>query len=213
MKLYGYWRSGATYRVRIALALKGLDYDYAPVNLLKGEQKSPDYLKVSPQGLLPALVTDESATLTQSLAIIDYLEETHPTPSLLPADPVMRARARQIAYAIACEAQPFQNLRVQKYLREEAGLDEAGVRAWLDRFVKGAIEAVEAMTAETAGDYCVGDQPTIADICLVPQVYAALRFGVDLADAPRLNAIYERCIAHPAFVKAHPDNQPDAARG
>lgn len=212
MKLFGYWRSGATYRVRIALALKGLDYDYVPVNLLKGEQKSPDYLKISPQGLLPALVTDEGVTLTQSLAVIDYLEETHPFPALLPADPIMRAKARQIAYAIACEAQPFQNLRVQKYLREEAGLNEAGVKAWLDRFVKGAIEAVESMTVETAGDYCVGDQPTIADICLVPQIYAALRFGVDLAGAPRLNAIYERCIAHPAFLKASPENQPDAPK-
>lgn len=213
MKLYGYWRSGATYRVRIALALKGLEVDYQPINLLKDEQKSPAYLKVSPQGLLPALVTDEGAVLTQSIAIIAYLEEKAPKPSLLPADPIGRARARQIAFAVACEAQPLQNLRTQKYLRETAGFDDAAMRRWLDTWVGGAMKAVDEMIGEAGGDFCVGDAPSLADICLVPQVYAALRFKVDLSGLDRLNRVYERCIAHEAFKKAHPDNQPDAVKG
>jgi maleylacetoacetate isomerase len=213
MKLFGYWRSGATYRVRIALALKDLPFDYEPVNLLKDEQKSGDYTEKNPQGLLPTLVTKEGALLTQSLAIVEYLEEIHPKPSLFPADPVLRAKARAIAYAIACEAQPFQNLRTQKYLRENAKFDDAAISAWLAQWVGGAMRAVEALLAESAGKFCVGDAPSIADICLVPQVYAALRFKVDLSGLDRLNRIYERCIALDAFKKAHPDNQPDAVKG
>lgn len=213
MKLYGYWRSGATYRVRIALALKGLSYDYVPVNLQKGEQTSPDYLSVSPQGLVPALVADEGAVLTQSLAIIAYLEERYPKPSLLPPDAISRARARAIAFAIACEAQPFQNSRMQKYLREDAEFDDAAMKTWLDFTVGRALGAVETLIAEAGGRFCVGDAPTIADICLVPQVYAALRFGVDLSSLKRVNAVHERCTALDAFKKAHPDNQPDAPKG
>lgn len=211
MKLYGYWRSSATYRLRIAFGLKGLDYDYQAVNLLKGEQREPGFLKISPQGLLPAFVTDDGATLTQSLAIVEYLDELHPSPPLLPKDPLARARARQIAYAIACEAQPLQNLRIQSYLRDDAGLGEDGVRRWLDRWVGGAMRAVETMLEE--GAYCVGDAPSLADICLVPQVYAAQRFKVDLSGLDRLMAVYARCIAHPAFIAAHPDNQSDAVKG
>ena len=202
-RFYGYWRSSATYRVRILFALKGLNYAYTPVNLLKNEQRSPEYLAVNPLGLVPTLIAPPGATLTQSLAIAEY-------PALLPADPVMRARARAIASVIACEAQPLQNLRVQKYLREDAGLDDAGVQAWLDRFVGGAMRAAEAMLEESAGDFCVGNTPGLADAFLAPQVYAAQRFKVDLAGLDRLISIYERCAAHPAFVKAHPDNQPDA---
>jgi maleylacetoacetate isomerase len=213
MKLYGFWRSGATYRVRIALALKGLAYDYAPINLLKGEQGSPDYLKASPQGLVPALITDEGPVLTQSLAIIAYLEEKAPMPSLLPGDPISRAKARAIAFAIACEAQPFQNSRTQKYLREDAHFDDAAMKRWLDFTVGRALRAVEIMIADAGGKFCVGDAPTIADICLVPQVYAALRFGIDLSAVPRVNEIHERCNALDAFKKAHPDNQPDAPKG
>lgn len=213
MKLYGYWRSSATYRLRIALGLKGLAADYRPVNLLKGEQRDPAFLTISPQGLLPVFVTDTGATLTQSLAVIEYLDETVPSPPLLPKEPLARARARQIAYAIACEAQPLQNLRIQSYLRDDAELGEDGVRRWLDRWVGGAMRAVETMLEETAGACCVGDEPTLADICLVPQVYAAQRFKVDLSDCPRLLAIDRRCAAHPAFIAAHPDNQPDAVRG
>lgn len=213
MKLLGYWRSGAAYRVRIALALKGLPFDYEAVNLLKDEQKSGAYLEKNPQGLLPTLIIGDGTLLRQSLAIIEYLEETHPKPPLLPAAPVDRARARAIAYAIACEAQPFQNLRMQKYLREKSGFDDAAIKAWLAQWVGGAMHAVEAMIAESGGKFCVGDAPTVADICLVPQVYAALRFNVDLSGMDRLNRIYERCIALDAFKKAHPDNQPDAVKG
>ncbi|MEX0645601.1 MAG: maleylacetoacetate isomerase, partial [Parvularculaceae bacterium] len=169
MKLYGYWRSGATYRVRIAFALKGLTYDYAPVNILKGEQTLPDYLKISPQGLLPALVTEEGPVLTQSIAIIAYLEEKHPKPPLLPHDRIERARARAIAFAIACEAQPFQNSRMQKYLREQADFDDAAIAGWLDFTVGRAMRAVETMIAEAGGAFCVGDQPSLADVCLVPE--------------------------------------------
>ncbi len=212
MKLYGYWRSGATYRLRIALALKGLSYEYAPVNLLKDEQKSPSYLKVSPQGLLPAFVAEGGATLTQSLAIIEYLDELYPSPPLLPKQPIARAQARQIAYAIACEAQPLQNLRTQKYLKALPGFDDDAMRQWLDTWVGGAMKAVDEMIGEAGGAYCVGDEPTRADICLVPQVYAALRFGVDLSGLDRLNAIYERCVSLDAFKKAHPDEQSDAVK-
>lgn len=213
MKLFGYWRSGAAYRVRIALALKGLPFDYEPVNLLKDEQKSGAYLAKNPQGLLPTLVTDDGMRLTQSLAIIEYLEETHPKPALLPATPIERARARAIAYAIACEAQPFQNLRMQKYLREKSGFDDNAIKAWLEQWVGGAMRAVETLLAESSGNFCVGDAPTVADICLVPQVYAALRFKVDLSGMERLNRIYERSIALDTFRQAHPDNQPDAVKG
>ncbi|MFQ5562963.1 MAG: maleylacetoacetate isomerase [Parvularculaceae bacterium] len=213
MKLFGYWRSSATYRVRIALALKGLDYDYAPVNLLKGEQREADYAGVNPQGLVPALITDDGATLTQSLAIIEYLEERFPEPSLLPADPNDRGRARGIAYALACEAQPFMNLRIQQYLKNDRGFDEAAMKDWLNRFAGAAMAAVEKIVAETGGAFCVGDTPTIADACLVPQMFGAARFGVDVSDFKRLNEINERCNALDAFRKAHPDNQPDAVKG
>lgn len=212
MKLFGYWRSGATYRVRIALALKGLDYDYEPVNLLKGEQQEPAYLEKNPQGLLPALVVDDGPPLTQSLAIIEWLDETRPEPPLLPKSARKRAEARAIADVIACEAQPLQNLRIQKYLKHEAKFDEAGVKAWLETFVGGALAVVEKLLGRSAGRFCVGDAPTIADICLVPQVYAAARFGVDVSKYPRLAEINARCLAHPAFEKAHPDNQPDAVK-
>ncbi len=213
MKLFGYWRSSATYRVRIALALKGIDYDYEPVNLLKGEQKSAAYLSKNPNGLVPTLITDDGAALNQSLSIMEYLEETFPDPSILPRDPVGRAQARAIAATIACEAQPLMNLRIQKYLKEEASFDDNAVKDWLNRWPGSAMAAVEKMAAEKAGAFCVGDAPTMADACLVPQWFGALRFGVDLSGLTRLNEIYERCIALPAFEKAHPLNQPDAVKG
>jgi maleylacetoacetate isomerase len=211
MKLYGYWRSGATYRIRIVMALKGLAYDYVPVNLLKDEQKSARYRSENPQGLLPTLVLEGGMRLTQSLAIAEFLEETHPSPALLPSNRIERTHVRAICSAIACEAQPLQNLRVQKYLRENAGFDDAGVKAWIEHWVGGALAAVEAMVG-SGGKYCVGDAPTLADAFLVPQIYAARRFGVDLSRFPRLNEVNACCVEHPAFVKAHPDNQPDAVK-
>lgn len=213
MKLFGYWRSSATYRVRVALALKNLEYEYHPVNLLKGEQKSEAYLGRNPLGLVPALETDEGAVLTQSLAIIEYLEETWPDPPLLPGGAAARANARAIALAIASEAQPFMNLRIQQYLKNEGGFGEEAMKDWLNRWPGGAMAAVEKMLARTAGDYCIGDAPGLADCFLVPQMYGALRFGVDVSGFPKMQEIYERCQKHPAFEKAHPNNQPDAVKG
>ena len=213
MKLFGYWRSSATYRVRIALALKTLDYAYEPVNLLKGEQKSGAYLARNPLGLVPALEIDNGAVITQSLAIMEYLEEVPPSPTLLPADPVLRAKARAIAASIACEAQPFMNLGVQTYLKTEGNFDDVALKNWLEARTGAAMAAVEKMLAETAGDFCAGDAPTIADCCLVPQMFGAMRFGVDVSGLRRMNEIYERCSKLPAFEKAHPMNQPDAVKG
>lgn len=213
MKLFGYWRSSATYRVRIALALKGLDYDYEPVNLLRGEQKEDAYLAKNPTGLVPTLGTDDGAFLNQSLAIMEYIEEAHPDPSILPGGPAHRAHARAIAATIACEAQPLMNLRIQQYLKNEGGFDEAAVKQWLNTWPAHAMAAVEKTLARTAGDFCVGDVPGIADCCLVPQMYAAKRFGVDVSAFSKMNEVTERALKHPAFEKAHPDNQPDAVKG
>lgn len=213
MKLFGYWRSSATYRVRIALALKELNYEYAPVNLLKGEQKSDAYLAKNPLALVPALETEDGAIIVQSLAIMEYLEEAYPSPSILPDDNIQRAQARAFATTLACEAQPFMNLRIQNYLKTEGGFDVAAMKAWLNQWPGGAMAAAEKMAAQTAGAYCIGDTPSIADCCLVPQWFGATRFGVDMSGFKRLNEIYERCIKHPAFEKAHPMNQPDAVKG
>ncbi|NOX95760.1 MAG: maleylacetoacetate isomerase [Alphaproteobacteria bacterium] len=212
MKLFGYWRSSATYRVRIALALKGLDYDYEPVNLLKGEQKGSAYLTRNPTGLVPTLETDDGDFITQSLAIIGYLEDSHPAPTILPDEPVARAHALSIAMSIACEAQPFMNLRMQKYLKTERNFNDIAMTDWLNRWSGGAMAAVEKIVTQTGGDYCIGDTPSLADCCLVPQMFGALRFGIDVSAMLRLNAIYERCQKHPAFEKAHPDHQPDAVQ-
>ena len=210
MKLFGYWRSSATYRVRIALELKGLAYDYEPVNLLKGEQQSPAFLKRNPQGLVPAFDTGEGALLTQSTAIIEYLEERYPETPLLPADAAGRARARAIAAVIACEAQPFMNLRVQNYLKNEREFDAGAMKEWLGRWTGGAMASVEALVDRDAGKFCVGDSPGFADAFLVPQVFGALRFGIDLSKQPRIVEIVERCNALEPFIRAHPQNQPDA---
>ena len=213
MKLFGYWRSSATYRVRIALCLKGIEYDYDPVNLLKGEQRTPEYRAKNPTGLVPTLITEDGAALNQSLAIMEYLEDVHPDPAMLPQDPVLRAKARAMAATLACEAQPLMNLRIQKYLKEDGGFDQDAINAWLNRWPGSAMAAVEEMAAETAGDFIVGDAPSMADACLVPQWFGALRFGIDVSGLTRLNEIYERCSKLPAFEKAHPLNQPDAEKG
>jgi maleylacetoacetate isomerase len=208
MKLFGYWRSSASYRVRIALELKGLEYDYEPVNLLKGEQLSPAHLKRNPQGLVPAFETEEGAILTQSLSIIEYLEERYPETPLLPADSAERAKARAISAIIACEAQPFMNLRIQNYLKSERDFDETTMKAWLQRWAGGAMESVERLVG--AGRFCVGDRPGMADAFLVPQVFGAMRFGIDLSRTPRIVEIFNRCNEMEPFKHAHPQNQPDA---
>lgn len=210
MKLFGYWRSSATYRVRIALELKGLEFDYEPVNLLRGEQNSPDFLKRNPQGLVPALLTEEGQALTQSTAIIEYLEERYPERPLLPADAGGRAKARAIAGVIACEAQPLMNLRIQTYLKEACEFDAAAMKRWLERWAGSAMASVETLIGDGDGGFCVGDRPGMADAFLIPQIYGAIRFAVDLSATPKITAIYERCNALEPFIRAHPDNQPDA---
>jgi maleylacetoacetate isomerase len=211
MKLYGYWRSSATYRVRIALALKALDYDYHPINLAAGDQRTDEYLALNPQGLVPTLVTDEGALLTQSTAIIEYLEDRYPERSLLPAALEDRARARAIASICACEAQPFMNLRVQQYLKDQKSFNDAAMAEWLNRWVGGAMQTIETLI-DGRDAYCIGAAPTIADCFLAPQTFGALRFGVDLSAAPKIMRLYEAYQKHESFLKAAPGAQPDAPK-
>jgi maleylacetoacetate isomerase/maleylpyruvate isomerase len=213
VRLYGYWRSSATYRVRIALALKGVDYDYVPVNLREGEQRAEDYLRINPAGLVPTLFAEDGTRLVQSSAIIEYLEESRPAPPLLPTRPAMRAHARAIAATIACEAQPFGNLRILNYLTDDLGLTDEKKAAFLNRWPGGALRAVEAVLKNAAGAFCIGDEPGLADIFLVPQVYAARRFGIDIGGCDTILKIVENCERLEAFRRAHPDNQPDAPMG
>jgi maleylacetoacetate isomerase len=211
MKLHGYFRSSAAFRVRIALNLKGLDYDQASIHLRRGEQRAPDYLKLNPQALVPALV-DGDLVLTQSLATIEYLDETYPNLPLLPNTPDGRARVRALAQIVACEIHPLGNLRVLQYLAKELKQDEPAVQRWFNHWIAlgfGAFESLIAGHPET-GRFCHGDQPTLADICLVPQVFNAKRYDLDLKPYPTLMRIFESCMAVPAFDRAQPDNQPDA---
>ncbi|GAA0493375.1 maleylacetoacetate isomerase [Pigmentiphaga sp. GD03639] len=213
MRLYSYFRSSAAYRVRIALALKGLPYDYLAVHLLKdgGQQLKPDFRRLSPAALVPVL-EDGGHVLTQSLAIIEYLEETHPQPALLPATPAERARVRALALDIACDIHPLNNLRVLKYLKSPLGIDQQGRDEWYRHWVEGGLAALERMLADSpaTGLCCHGDQPTLADLCLVPQVYNARRLKSDLTAMPTVVRIADHCAALPAFQAAHPDAQPDA---
>lgn len=213
MRLYTYFRSSAAYRVRIALNLKGLAWETVPVHLLRGggEQHQPDYLALNPNGLVPAL-DDEGLLLTQSLAIIEYLDETHPEPALLPGDAAARARIRAIAQTIACDIHPINNLRVLRYLTRELGATEAQKTAWYRHWVELGLAAVEAMLANDTrtGVFCHGDSPTLADCCLVPQVFNARRFACDLSAMPTLLRIVERCEAMEAFRLAAPEHQSDA---
>lgn len=212
IRLYTYFRSSAAYRVRIALNLKGMDYQAVPVHLVRngGEHKSAEYLALNPQGLVPALETD-GQVLTQSLAILEYLDETHPDPALLPADPLGRARVRAIAQAIACDIHPINNLRVLQYLGGTLGLDQAAKDDWYRHWVETGLQAVEAMLAadRRTGTFCHGDQPGLADCCLVPQVFNARRFNCDLTALPTIMRIAERCEQIDAFNQAAPAQQPD----
>ena len=210
MKVYGYFRSSAAYRVRIALNLKGLTPEFASVHLRKGEQKAPGYAALNPQKLVPAL-EDEGTVMTQSLAIIEYLDERHPHPPLLPVDPKDRARVRAIALAIACDIHPLNNLRVLNHLRDRLGLDEEARNAWYRHWIVEGFEALEAMLANDSrtGRFCHGDGPTLADICLVPQVYNAERYGCDLTPYPTVTRIAAACRALDAFAAADPGRQPD----
>lgn len=213
MKLYTYFRSSAAYRVRIALNLKGLAYDAVPVHLVRsgGEQHQPEYRSINPAGLVPAL-EDGGEVLTQSLAIVEYLEEKHPEPPLLPGDAVRRARIRALALAIACDIHPVNNLRVLQYLTREFGADDARKNAWYRHWVETGLTAVEAMlqTVPDQARFCFGDVPTLADVCLVPQVFNARRFQCDLSSMPRILRVAAHCETLEAFRMAAPENQPDA---
>ena len=211
MKLYSYFRSSAAYRVRIALALKGLAYEYLPVHLQKGEQRAEAYRAVNVQALVPTLV-DERGSFTQSLAIIEYLDERHPAPPLLPETPEERARVRAIALAIACDIHPLDNLRVLQYLTRTAGASEEAKDAWYRHWIELGLAALETQLAGEAatGSFCHGETPTLADICLVPQLANARRVAMPLDAYPTLMRIEAACNALPAFAAAAPARQPDA---
>lgn len=211
MKLYGYYRSSATFRVRIALALKGLDYEATYVHLRKGEQFAPDYAAINPQRQVPSLL-DGDAVLVQSPAILEYLEEVHPDPPLLPLAPLARARVRAIAMAVGCDIHPLNNLRALKYVTGELGCSEDAMKAWYNHWVEIGFEGIEAMLAgdPATGQFCHGDTPTLADVYLVPQVFNAMRFDVPLDPYPTLMTIFETCMRLDAFDKSQPMKQPDA---
>jgi maleylpyruvate isomerase len=213
MKLYTFFRSSASYRVRIALNLKGLSYDQAPVHLRRGggEQLMAAYKAINPQALVPAL-EDNGKILTQSLAIIEYLEEKYPEPPLLPADPADRALVRSMAMVIACEVHPIQNLRVLNYVKATYNQTDAQVNQWAQHWIDLGLSALEQMIVAQpkSGKFCYGDRPTLADICLLPQLGNARRYGCDLAKYPIIGEIEKNCMALPAFADAAPEKQPDA---
>lgn len=213
MKLYSYFRSSAAYRVRIALNLKELDADIIPVHLLKdgGQHLHDDYLALNPTGLVPTLVDGDFA-LGQSMAILEYLEESHPQPALLPADAKGRARVRAIAQTIACDIHPLNNLRVLRYLKQDLNIDDASRDEWYRHWVKLGLQAIETMLTDSpdTGRFCHGDHPTFADVLLVPQVANARRLDCDLSTMPNVVRINATCNTMDAFVRAAPDNQPDS---
>jgi maleylpyruvate isomerase len=213
MKLYTFFRSSASYRVRIALNLKGLEYEQAPIHLRRGggEQLKPAYKAINPQALLPAL-EDEGQIFSQSLAIIEYLEERYPKPPLLPSDAAERAVVRSMALLIACEVHPIQNLRVLNHLKSDYKQSDDDTIRWARHWINLGLSALEQMVISVSkqGEFCFGQTPTMADLCLVPQLANARRFGVDLSAYPKLLAIEAACISLPAFADAAPENQPDA---
>jgi maleylpyruvate isomerase len=212
MKLIGYFRSSAAFRVRIGLNLKGIAVEHAARHLRKGEQAAPDYVALNPQKLVPTLVLDSGEVLTQSLAILEYLEETHPEPPLLPKDPVGRARVRALALVTTADIHPIQNLRVMAYLRDKFGQTEESAFAWSRHWIETGFDAYEASVANDGrtATFTHGDRPTLADLCLVPQVFNAQRFKVDMAKYPTIRRIYAACMKQPAFDAAQPSKQPDA---
>lgn len=213
MKLYSFFRSGASHRLRIALHLKGLAYSYQPVDLRREEHLGAAYKALNPQGLVPALQTDgRDGLLIQSPAILEWLEERHPEPPLLPADPADRARVRALAAIVGCDIHPINNRRILEALRQQFGADEAAVNRWCATWISAGFDAIEALLAADArrGDYCFGHTPTLADVYLVPQVESARRFQVDLSQWPRISAVDAACAELPAFCAAAPAVQPDA---
>ena len=211
MQLYNYFRSSASFRVRIALALKGLAYDYVSVQLVRNEQLAPGFADLSPTRLVP-LLTEGEARISQSLAIIEYLDEVHPQPPLLPADPLGRARVRALALDIACEIHPLNNLRVLRYLVRELGVSEDAKNGWYRHWVEGGLEAVERQLAShsATGRFCHGDAPTLADCTLVPQIFNAQRLECRLDHVPTVMRVFDECMRLPAFDGAQPSRCPDA---
>ena len=212
MKLYNYFRSSASFRVRIALALKQLPYEYVSVHLAKGEQRQAAFAEMSADGLVPLLELDDGRRLSQSMAIIEYLDEQHPGAALLPADALGRARVRALAQSIACEIHPLNNLRVLQYLVKELHVEEGAKNTWYRHWVRSGLEAFERqLTQPETGAFCHGDTPSLADCCLVPQIFNAQRFDTPLDGLPLTMGIFERCMALPAFQSAQPSACPDNA--
>lgn len=211
MKLYNFFRSGTSHRLRIALNLKGIEYEYVPVDLRTEEHLGAAFKAINPQQLVPALVTGD-VTLIQSPAIIEWLEERYPSPPLLPASPEERARVRAMAAIIGCDIHPINNRRILEYLRKSLECEESAVQAWCGHWISAGFEALEAMLAadRTRGDFCFGNTPTLADVYLIPQVESARRFNVDLSPYPKILAVSEVCSELPTFRRAAPALQPDA---
>jgi len=210
VKLYTYFRSSAAFRVRIALNLKGLAYEPVFVHLAKGEHRAAAYAKVNPQALLPTLELDDGTRLTQSLAIIEYLDEKHPQKPLLPKDAQERARVRSLSYLIASEIHPLNNLRVLQHLKRALNQSEDQVNAWYRHWIADGLAKLEAELASSKGRFCHGDTPTMADCCLVPQIFNAKRYQSDLAPYPQTMRVFEACMQLEAFDRAQPSKQPDA---
>lgn len=210
LTLHSAWRASAPYRVRIGLALKGVAYEYAALDLLAGDQRGAAYRAVNPQGLAPALDLGDGQILTQSLAILEWLEETRPTPPILPRSALDRATVRAMANIVACDIHPLNNTRVGARLKTLGIGDDALVRDWIQPWIREGFDALEPMVARHAGMFAFGDSPTIADCCIVPQVYSANRFQLDMTSWPAIAGVAERTAMHPAFAAAHPSRQPDA---
>lgn len=207
MELFGYYRSSATFRVRIALNLKALDYQITPVNLATGEQREAAYLAINPQGLVPSLRTDEGSMMSQSTAILEWLEESYPSTPLLPAEPMARAHVRSLCSQIACDIQPICNLRVLNHVSQDLALGTEGKMAWVNHWIKLGFEAFEQQLGD--GPYCAGQNVSLADVYLYPQFYNAERFNIDLEAFPKIRGVIAACNELSAFQTARPENQPD----
>ncbi|MGB0360802.1 MAG: maleylacetoacetate isomerase [Endozoicomonas sp.] len=207
LTLYSYYRSSAAYRVRIALNLKGIDFDQSIINLKKGDQHSSYYQNINPQGLVPSLETDQGL-LTQSLAMLEWLEDTYPKPTILPGTPWQKAKLRSLAYQICCDIHPLNNLRALKYLQDEFDISDNAKSKWYQYWLVTGFKALESELNEQP--FCYSDQPSIADICLIPQVFNALRFNTDMSSFPKISRIYHHCNTIAEFKAAAPGNQPDA---
>ena len=217
MQLYNYFRSSASFRVRIAMNLKGLPFDYRPIHLVKhgGEQRAPEFLALNPEGLLPVLIDDgrePPAVMTQSLAIVEYLDETHPEPPLLPHEALERARVRALALSIACEIHPINNLRVLRYLTQVLKVDDDAKNTWYRHWVESGLQSLETQLASSTmtGTFCHGETPTLADITLVPQIFNGRRFDCDYSKMPTVMRVFDACMTLDAFKQAVPSEQPDA---